>query len=241
MLQVHTEGRAAVSAAPVSRWSTTCSASTRTGYGRLCNETTERWQPLARVSRRAKGPRLQLQNDEVLLITRLLDELSGLLGDDGDSGDGADVVAEAADVLAGLGSPDAEPVDAPTDPALRRLLPDAYREDPEAAAEFRRYTEATLREEMAADLSVVRLTLLTISEQARAGRPGHASLDDDATQAWLRVLNRVRLVLAVRLGIETADDHDALGHLDEEDPRAGPFLLFEWLGYVLSDLLRAAF
>jgi Domain of unknown function (DUF2017) len=114
------------------------------------------------------------------------------------------------------------------------LLPDAYREDPEAAAEFRRYTEATLREEMAADLSVVRLTLSVVSEN------GHATLDDEATQAWLRVLNRVRLVLAVRLGIETADDHDALGRLDPEDPRVGPFLLFEWIGYVLSDLLRAA-
>jgi hypothetical protein len=185
---------------------------------------------VARVSRRAKGPRLQLRDDEVLVITGLLDELGGLLGDDPD----AAPVAGDDDVLAGLSWPDASPVTAPTDPALRRLLPDAYREDPEAAAEFRRYTEATLREEMAADLSVVRLTLSVVSEN------GHATLDDDATQAWLRVLNRVRLVLAVRLGIETADDHDALGRLDPEDPRVGPFLLFEWIGYVLSDLLRAA-
>jgi Domain of unknown function (DUF2017) len=185
---------------------------------------------VARVSRRARGPRLQLRDDEVLVITGLLDELGGLLGDDSaEHGDDP-----TADVLAGLSWPDAEPVIAPTDPALRRLLPDAYREDPEAAAEFRRYTEATLREEMAADLGVVRLTLSTVSEN------GHATLDDDTTQAWLRVLNRVRLVLAVRLGIETADDPEALGSLDDEDPRVGPYLLFEWVGYVLSDLLRAA-
>jgi phytoene dehydrogenase-like protein len=183
---------------------------------------------VARVSRRAKGPRLQLRDDEVLVITGLLDELGGLLGDD---------PAEVApgDLLAGLSWPDSEPVTAPTDPALLRLLPDAYREDPEAAAEFRRYTEATLRDDMAADLHVVRLTLSTVSEN------GHATLDDDTTQAWLRVLNRVRLVLAVRLGIEAADDHEALGSLDDEDPRVGPYLLFEWVGYVLSDLLRAAF
>jgi hypothetical protein len=181
-----------------------------------------------------------LRDDEVLVITRLLDELGVLLGNEaGDLGGAAgneagDPAGVAGDVLAGLSWPDSEPVIAPTDPALRRLLPDAYREDPEAAAEFRRYTEATLRDEMAADLHVVRLTLSIVSET------GHATLDDDTTQAWLRVLNRVRLVLAVRLGIETADDHEALGSLDDEDPRVGPYLLFEWVGYVLSDLLRAA-
>jgi Domain of unknown function (DUF2017) len=177
-----------------------------------------------------------LRDDEVLVITGLLDELGGLVGDLGGLvGDEADERGDDADVLAGLSWPDSEPVSVPTDPALRRLLPDAYREDPEAAAEFRRYTEGTLRDEMAADLHVVRLTLSIISEN------GHATLDDDTTQAWLRVLNRVRLVLAVRLGIETADDHEALGSLDDEDPRVGPYLLFEWVGYVLSDLLRAAF
>jgi hypothetical protein len=43
----------------------------------------------------------------------------------------------------------------------------------------------------------------------------------------------------VRLGIETADDHEELARLDEDDPRVGPFLLYEWVGYVLSDLLRS--
>ncbi len=33
----------------------------------------------------------------------------------------------------------------PEDPVLARLLPDAYRDDPEAAGEFRRYTEPALR------------------------------------------------------------------------------------------------
>jgi len=176
-----------------------------------------------------------LQDDEVLVITSLLDELGALLGDDPDAAD-AEVVGD--DGLAGLSWPDSEPVIAPTDPALRRLLPDGYRDDPDAAAEFRRYTEATLREEMAADLHVVRLTLLTISGQD--GQVGQATLDDEATQAWLRVLNRVRLVLAVRLGIETADDHDLLALLDDEDPRLRPYLLFEWIGHLLGDLLRAA-
>jgi hypothetical protein len=65
------------------------------------------------------------------------------------------------------------------------------------------------------------------------------SLTDEQAQAWLRVLNRVRLVLAVRLGIENASDHENLATIDADDPRTGPFLLFEWVGYLLSDLLGA--
>jgi len=180
---------------------------------------------------------VQLRDDEVLIVTRLLDELGALLGDealDKALDEPLDpTVDEPDDVLAGLSWPDADPVTLPSDPALRRLLPDAYREDPDAAAEFRRYTEASLRDDMMADLRAVRLDLLVISDK------GHTTLGDEATQAWLRVLNRVRLVLAVRLGIETADDHEALASLDEDDPRAGPFLLYDWVGYVLSVLLRA--
>ena len=38
------------------------------------------------------------------------------------------------------------PREAPDDPALLRLLPDARPDDAEASAEFRRFTEKTLRE-----------------------------------------------------------------------------------------------
>ena len=38
-----------------------------------------------------------------------------------------------------------EPLPPPTDPAVRRLLPDASRDDPQVAAEFRRLTEDDLR------------------------------------------------------------------------------------------------
>jgi hypothetical protein len=176
---------------------------------------------------------MQLRDDEVLVISHLLGELDGLLGGgeppaeaaaDGEVGDAA--------VIAGL-SWSSDPVTAPSDPALRRLLPDAYPDDAEATEEFRRYTDATLRDGMHADLVAVRESLVVIGEN------GHASLDDDLAQAWLRVLNRVRLVLAVRLGIENASDHDDLAVIDEQDPRTGPFLLFEWVGYLLADLLAA--
>jgi hypothetical protein len=174
---------------------------------------------------------VQLRDDEVLVISHLLGELDGLLG-------GGEPPAEAAaqgtdaEVIAGL-SWSSDPVTAPSDPALRRLLPDAYPGDAEATEEFRRYTDATLRDGMHADLLAVRESLLVIGEN------GQASLDDDLAQAWLRVLNRVRLVLAVRLGIENASDQDDLALIDADDPRTGQFLLYEWVGYLLSDLLRA--
>ena len=38
------------------------------------------------------------------------------------------------------------PVDEPDDPVLLRLFPTAYPDDPEAAGEFRRFTESTLRD-----------------------------------------------------------------------------------------------
>jgi hypothetical protein len=174
----------------------------------------------------------------VLVISHLLGELDELLGG-GAPGEPADHQpvdgsADAADaaVIAGLNW-SADPVTAPSDPALRRLLPDAYPDDAEATEEFRRYTDATLRDGMNADLHAVRASLLSIGEN------GHASLDDELAQSWLRVLNRVRLVLAVRLGIETATDHENLAAIDADDPRVGPFLLFEWVGYLLSDLLNA--
>ncbi len=112
---------------------------------------------------------------------------------------------------------------------MHRLLPDAYRDDPEAAAEFRRYTDLTLRDEMAADATAVRADLLAL-----AAAPHQLTLTDDGAEAWLRVLNRLRLVLAVRLGIETASDQEALEYIDNADPRAEPFMLYEWIGYLLG-------
>ncbi len=56
-------------------------------------------------------------------------------------------------------------------------------------------------------------------------------LDPEDLQAWLRTLAAIRLVLATRLGIKTEDDHD------EDDPRFG---IYDWLGYRLDGLVRAA-
>jgi hypothetical protein len=187
---------------------------------------------VANVSRRSGGVRLELETAEAGEIDGLLEQLTALLAPPAETV--ADDPPDPADTLAGLDWPEADAVEIPEDPAVRRLLPDAYRDDPEAAAEFRRYTELALRDEMAADFAVVRADLQVLS-----AAPHQLTLNHDQAEAWLRALNRLRLVLAVRLGIETADDHERLEYLDPADPRAEPFLLYEWIGYLLGAVLRA--
>lgn len=99
--------------------------------------------------------------------------------------------------LAGLDAPDeALP---PQDPALRRLLPDGSA-DPEEASQLRRLSESSLRASKAADLRVARMAL----------ESSPVTLSEEQSPAFGRALNDVRLVLAVRLGIDSQQDADAL-------------------------------
>lgn len=131
-----------------------------------------------------------------------------------------------------------EDTDAASDPAVARLVPDAYREDDEAAREFRRLTEDDLLGRRRDDAAIVASTLLREGEaldpraiaDADAQTAMVIELDDAATAAWLRTLTSLRLVLANRLGITTDDLHD------DGDPRFG---VYDWLGYRLDGLLQA--
>src|SRR5215471_8482565 len=62
-------------------------------------------------------------------------------------------VLSAEDLAAMIGA--TGPTSPPADPVLARLLPDAYRDDPEAAGEFRRYTEQGLRSDKVAAAQTV--------------------------------------------------------------------------------------
>ena len=74
---------------------------------------------------------------------------------------------------------------------------------------------------------------------ASIGAAGERVLDDAQVQAWLRFLTDARLVLASRLGIETASDAEALEALDADDPRFMAYAVYEWLVSVLGGLLGA--
>ncbi|WP_137843408.1 DUF2017 family protein [Microbacterium sp. 2FI] len=128
-----------------------------------------------------------------------------------------------------------ESSDAAADPAVVRLVPDAYA-DGEDAREFRRLTESDLLGRRRADAAAVRASLVEAADIS--DDPDDPSLlesvevrlSPDDAQAWLRTLAAIRLVLATRLGITDADDHD------DGDPRFG---VYDWLGYRLHGLVTA--
>jgi Domain of unknown function (DUF2017) len=122
------------------------------------------------------------------------------------------------------------PTSPPEDPVLARLLPDAYRDDPEAAGEFRRYTEQGLRSGKVAAAQTVLDTL-------PAGG-GHVRLGPEDAQAWLRALNDVRLAIGTVLGI-TEDYEDEMEAASWADPRSAYLEVYHWLGYVQDSLVRA--
>ncbi len=157
---------------------------------------------MARGFKRTRhGVRVRLDDHERGLLAHLLVEVHEMLDD------GGDAETDPLAVMVGIGTA----MDPPSDPAVARLLPDAHRDDPEAAAEFRRYTEAGLRERKRAGLEVARRTL---------GREGAIVLDDDEARAWVVALTDVRLVLASRVGLETDDDHERLEALAQAEAEA---------------------
>jgi hypothetical protein len=118
----------------------------------------------------------------------------------------------------------------PTDPALARLFPDGYSDDPDASADFRRYTEPSLR---SAKRAAAQTALDTL------GEPGERQvLTLQQAEAWLRALNDVRLVLGERLGVDEDWDAVAAG-LDDDDPRLAMFWVYDRLTYLQETLVRA--
>jgi hypothetical protein len=122
------------------------------------------------------------------------------------------------------------PPEAPADPVLARLLPDAYQDDPEAAGEFRKYTESSLRE---AKKYFAQTLLETLPPKG-----GRVKLTAEQARDWLRTLNDVRLMFGVRLEV-TEDFEEQLATLDPKDPRLAAFEVYGWLGAVQESLVRA--
>lgn len=128
-----------------------------------------------------------------------------------------DVVPGVPDPFLSLGATgSAQP---PLDPALARLLPDAYHDDPDASADFRRFTEPDL---VAGKQANIRTVLATL------GDGGRIRLDPDSVRAWLYALNDLRLALGSRLEVEDGYE-EVLAAMEPDDPRLPGFALYEWL------------
>jgi hypothetical protein len=173
-----------------------------------------------KFSRRSGSVVARVDEVEAALLTALAGDLLELLGP-------AEPVG--TDPLAALVGIADRPLDLPEDPALARLLPDAYPDDDAASADFRRYTEGDLR---AGKRERAEVVLASLAPYPRGGR---VPLDAALVDAWLGVLNDLRLVLGTRLEVteETDFDPDA----DSDDPAEQALHVYAWLGAVQESLL----
>jgi hypothetical protein len=172
-------------------------------------------------STRGGGARAHLAPTEASLLRSLVGQVITLIAPEDQSGG-----IPAWDDLAAL---DAQ-LTTPDDPVLARLLPDGYRDDPDAAGEFRKYTESSLR---SAKQQAAQEMLDTLPE---AG--GRIQLTHDQAHAWLKALNDVRLALGVRLNV-TEEFEQQWGQLRADDPQWAAYEVYAWLGAVQESLVQA--
>ncbi|NDK30789.1 DUF2017 family protein [Nesterenkonia haasae] len=148
-----------------------------------------------------RGYRADMESHERRLLSHLCADVITMLEARGEALNDAatepqDSFAHFRRELAGLGAdldagdeiPGVEP---PEDAALALLLPDAST-DPVEAAQFRRLSEASLRETKIADLRAARMAL--------ESEP--VTLTEEQAPVFGRALNDVRLTLAARLNID---------------------------------------
>lgn len=122
------------------------------------------------------------------------------------------------------------------DPAIARLTPNAYPDDPAASLDFSETTRDDLLDRRVDDANVVAEALAGFDvdidslsqEDALAQRT--IVIADAELDAWLRTLAAIRLVLASRLGVTEEEQ-------DTDDER---YAVYDWLGFRLESLIQAA-
>lgn len=122
------------------------------------------------------------------------------------------------------------------DPALQRLLPTANREDEQAADEFRRMTERSLRTHKAHNLR-------TSIDALESARDNKLVLTAPQALAMVVALTDVRLVLGERLGLRNDDDAERLEELvsglDQDDPTVYALAIYDFLTWLQETLSQA--
>lgn len=133
------------------------------------------------------------------------------------------------------------PTTEPEDPVLARLFPTAYRDDEEAAAEFRRFTEGSLRDGKAAAAATIIDTLEDAGLPPQLTEEGlviDVELDRPTAETWMRSLTDIRLALATRLGIKEGDE-DYWDSLPDDQQVAQVYGIYQWVGVLQETLVDA--
>jgi len=187
--------------------------------------------------RRSKRIIATLSGFEADLLRSLAAQLVELLRNE------AAVPRETGDPLEALFSGDdfSGPTTEPEDPVLARLFPNAYRDDGESAAEFRRFTEGGLRDGKARAAGTI---IDTLEEAGLPAEPGSddltidVDLDLETAEVWMRALTDLRLALGTRLEVDEGDEVYWYS-LPDDDPRGQAHHIYEWLGYLQETLVHA--
>lgn len=108
------------------------------------------------------------------------------------------------------------------DPTLRRLFPTAYNEDPERDREYQQLVRDELLERRLGALATLDATLAA------------DDLDEEQMAAWLCGLNDLRLVLGTRLDVS-----EEMPEIAEDDPDAPAYAVYEYLGFLLTEVVDA--
>ena len=110
------------------------------------------------------------------------------------------------------------------DPALGRLFPPAYRDDPERQAEYESLVSPELSRERLDAVSVMERTI------------DATDLSGEEMTAWLGAINDLRLVLGIRLDV-TEELYEQ--GMPEDDPRSPAFAVFAYLGWLEEQIVEA--
>jgi hypothetical protein len=103
------------------------------------------------------------------------------------------------------------------DPAVGRLFPPAYEDDPVRQTDYENLVRG--------DLTAQRLRSLEIMEETlRSDR-----LDEEQVGAWLGALNDLRLVLGTKLDVDEDMDPDDISDTDEQAPAYALYYYLGWL------------
>jgi hypothetical protein len=114
------------------------------------------------------------------------------------------------------------------DTALQRLVPDAYRDDPERAAEWRRLSRHGIVERK---IGFARTIAAALSPVASADSAQPVQITAAQALDWVRAVGDLRLVIADRLGIVDEGDRP-------ESREPGLIDLYDWLAWLQDDLVQ---
>lgn len=110
------------------------------------------------------------------------------------------------------------------DPAVGRLFPPAYPDEPDLQSEYAGLVRGDLMQRRLGSVEMMERTI----EAKR--------VSEDELLAWLSALNDLRLVLGTKLGATEDDDPQGIA---DEDPLAPSYALYYYLGWLEEQVVEA--